>query len=146
MTVGNSTPEKVHACDSYLVKNVTDDKLTASSIYSYKYPALKARLSNAQGWSPLVSQANPWIQVDFGREMSIRAVLTKGMGGLMEWVKKYQVIYSNTASTWMVVQYGSSNVRQKYHIHVYILMSTLGQIKFSSSFHKLMPRKVHFVV
>ncbi|XP_061171993.1 lactadherin-like [Saccostrea echinata] len=98
-----------YACDSHLVKNVADDKLTASSIFSKKYPAFKARLSNAEGWSPLPSQKNPWIQVDFGREMMIIAVLTKGMGGLREWVKKFQVKYSNTNLSWTIVQNGSSN-------------------------------------
>ncbi|XP_061171992.1 neuropilin-1a-like [Saccostrea echinata] len=109
MIIGIFSSEKTNACDSHLVKNVTDDKLTASSIYSNDYPPFKARLSNAEGWSPKESQLNPWIQVDFGRGMVIMAVLTKGMGGFSEWVKKYQVRYSNTGSTWAVLQYGSTN-------------------------------------
>lgn len=52
----------VLACSVYMVDRVTDDKLTASSIYGSSYTANKARLSS-NGWSPDASKSNPWIQV-----------------------------------------------------------------------------------
>lgn len=49
-------------CKEDLVDAVTDDKLTASSIYNGDYSADKARLSSS-GWSPDPSEGDPWIQV-----------------------------------------------------------------------------------
>lgn len=49
-------------CKEDLVDAVTDDKLTASSIYNGDYSANKARLSSS-GWSPDPSEGDPWIQV-----------------------------------------------------------------------------------
>lgn len=45
-----------------MVDTVTDDKLTASSIYNNDYPAAKARLSST-GWGPNAQEDDPWIQV-----------------------------------------------------------------------------------
>lgn len=47
-----------------MLDTVTDDKLTASSIYNsyYMYLAAKARLSRT-GWSPDEDEDDPWIQV-----------------------------------------------------------------------------------
>eukprot|EP00105_Crassostrea_gigas_P006901 XP_011420973.1 PREDICTED: discoidin, CUB and LCCL domain-containing protein 2 [Crassostrea gigas] len=102
--------EKVLACSVYMVDRVTDDKLTASSIYGSSYTANKARLSS-NGWSPDASKSNPWIQVDFGEPISIMAVVTMGLAdtALVEFVKKYMVKYSNTASTWSPVLHGTTN-------------------------------------
>lgn len=52
----------VLACSDYMVDTVTDDKLTASSIYGGSYTADKAKLSS-NGWSPDASKSDPWIQV-----------------------------------------------------------------------------------
>lgn len=52
----------VLGCNEYMVDTVTDDKLTASSIYNLNYPAAKARLSST-GWSPDKDEHDPWIQV-----------------------------------------------------------------------------------
>ncbi|XP_056020437.1 uncharacterized protein LOC130054498 [Ostrea edulis] len=98
-------------CQSYLIENVTDDQLTASSNYGPRYTAIEARLSNTRGWSPNTGQSDPWIQVDFERVVRLKGVVTKGLGetSLLEWVKKYQVKYSDTASTWTTVIHGASN-------------------------------------
>lgn len=45
-----------------MLDTVTDDKLTASSIYDYDYLANKSRLSST-GWSPDAQEDDPWIQV-----------------------------------------------------------------------------------
>lgn len=53
-----------------------------------------------------------YIQVDFGEPISIMAVVTMGLAdtALVEFVKKYMVKYSNTASTWSPVLHGTTNV------------------------------------
>lgn len=45
------------------------------------------------------------MQVDFGKEVRIAAVVTKGHGDTSadEWVIKYQLKYSNTLLTWTLV-------------------------------------------
>lgn len=53
-----------------------------------------------------------YIQVDFGEPVTIMAVVTMGLAdtALVEFVKKYMVKYSNTASTWSPVLHGTTNV------------------------------------
>lgn len=53
-----------------------------------------------------------YIQVDFGEPVTIMAVVTMGLAdtALVEFVKKYMVKYSNTASTWSTVSHGTTNV------------------------------------
>lgn len=53
-----------------------------------------------------------YIQVDFGEPITIMAVVTMGLAdtALVEFVKKYMVKYSNTASTWSPVLHGTTNV------------------------------------
>ncbi|XP_052701549.1 uncharacterized protein LOC128178433 [Crassostrea angulata] len=110
IVAGFFATEKASTCKEDLVDAVTDDKLTASSIYNGDYSADKARLSSS-GWSPDPLEGDPWIQVDFGRTFTIMAVVTKGLNfsNLIEYVKKYRVKYSNTGSTWNTVQIGTTN-------------------------------------
>uniref|UniRef100_A0A8W8HL61 F5/8 type C domain-containing protein n=1 Tax=Magallana gigas TaxID=29159 RepID=A0A8W8HL61_MAGGI len=102
--------DEVLGCNEYMVDTVTDDKLTASSIYNLNYPAAKARLSST-GWSPDKDEHDPWIQVDFGRPLTMVAVVTKGLNfkTFDEYVKKYKVRYSNTSVNWMTVFNGTND-------------------------------------
>ncbi|XP_062604161.1 uncharacterized protein LOC134265981 [Saccostrea cucullata] len=94
-----------YACNNHLVETVTDDKLTVSSIFDKDYLPQYARLSHTFGWSPNEKESNPWIQVDFGRKVAIKAIKTKGLGHVPfeEWVKKYVVRYSDTTSAWKTI-------------------------------------------
>lgn len=51
------------ACSEFLVENVSDDRLTASSILNVSFSADKARLGST-GWVPDPNiHTDPWIQV-----------------------------------------------------------------------------------
>ncbi|XP_065944395.1 uncharacterized protein [Magallana gigas] len=108
--MADGTTVTVLGCNEYMVDTVTDDKLTASSIYDDDYLPAKARLSST-GWSPDAQEDDPWIQVDFGRPLTIVAVVTKGLDfrNLDEYVKKYKVRYSNTSVNWMLVYNGTND-------------------------------------
>lgn len=52
------------------------------------------------------------LQVDFGRPLTVVAVVTKGLdfNYYDEYVKKYKVRYSNTSVNWMTVFDGTNDV------------------------------------
>lgn len=54
------------------------------------------------------------LQVDFGRPLTIVAVVTKGVNfhNLDEYVKKYRMRYSNTSVNWTMVFNGTNDVSQ----------------------------------
>uniref|UniRef100_A0A8W8HLD9 F5/8 type C domain-containing protein n=1 Tax=Magallana gigas TaxID=29159 RepID=A0A8W8HLD9_MAGGI len=92
-------------CSKNMVDNVTDDKLTASSSKTrdgFINPDMAKLSSN--GWSPNSIDTYPWIQVDFGRHIAIKGVVSMGSGiGLNAYVKEYRVNYSSTTSNWRTV-------------------------------------------
>lgn len=97
---------KASACSEFLVENVSDDRLTASSILNVSFSADKARLGST-GWVPDPNiHTHPWIQVDFGQPVTIMAVVTKGFVSeyYNGYVTKYILGYSNTTSSWNTVE------------------------------------------
>uniref|UniRef100_A0A8W8HLS1 F5/8 type C domain-containing protein n=1 Tax=Magallana gigas TaxID=29159 RepID=A0A8W8HLS1_MAGGI len=92
-------------CSKSMVDNVTDDKLTASSSFIgrsiTKTPDM-AKLSS-KGWSPNLDDTYPWIQVDFGRHIAIKGVVSMGSATQYAHVKEYRVNYSSTTSSWKPV-------------------------------------------
>uniref|UniRef100_A0A8W8HL54 F5/8 type C domain-containing protein n=1 Tax=Magallana gigas TaxID=29159 RepID=A0A8W8HL54_MAGGI len=125
----------VLGCNEYLVDTVTDDKLTASSIYDDNYLAAKARLSST-GWSPEKQEHDPWIQVDFGRPLTIVAVVTKGLdfNNYDVYVKKYKVRYSNTSVNWTMVFNGTNDYFFINHIHKFVFVNDSYHCEYSDHY------------
>uniref|UniRef100_A0A3Q3N890 Contactin associated protein family member 5 n=1 Tax=Mastacembelus armatus TaxID=205130 RepID=A0A3Q3N890_9TELE len=54
----------------------------------------------AGGWSPLVTDQEPWLQVDLREQMEVTAVATQGRYDSWDWVSSYLLLYSDTGRVW----------------------------------------------
>ncbi|XP_052807791.1 uncharacterized protein LOC128236745 isoform X3 [Mya arenaria] len=100
---------KLESCTNYLVSDVSDSQLSASSIYAYNHGANRGRLNTpfvilpdvsylSGAWSALVSDISQYIQVELDESSLIRAVLTQGRDttdGFNQYVKSYKVYFSS---------------------------------------------------
>ena len=56
--------------------------------------------SGAGGWSPLVTDSQPWFQLDLRDRMEVTAVATQGRYDSSDWVSSYMLLYSDTGRAW----------------------------------------------
>ena len=86
------------------VSKVSDNNITASSVYNAATPANSGRLNYAAGssWCASLSDSIPYLQVDLGSVYIICAVATQGNSRADQWVKTYQVQYSTDGSNWII--------------------------------------------
>uniref|UniRef100_A0A3B5AT90 Contactin-associated protein-like 5 n=1 Tax=Stegastes partitus TaxID=144197 RepID=A0A3B5AT90_9TELE len=54
----------------------------------------------AGGWSPMVTDQEPWLQVDLREQMEVTAVATQGRHDSWDWVSSYLLLYSDTGRAW----------------------------------------------
>uniref|UniRef100_A0A3B5MF64 Uncharacterized protein n=1 Tax=Xiphophorus couchianus TaxID=32473 RepID=A0A3B5MF64_9TELE len=54
----------------------------------------------AGGWSPMVTDQDPWLQVDLREQMEVTAVATQGRYDSSDWVSSYLLLYSDTGRIW----------------------------------------------
>uniref|UniRef100_A0A667ZSE7 Contactin associated protein family member 5 n=1 Tax=Myripristis murdjan TaxID=586833 RepID=A0A667ZSE7_9TELE len=54
----------------------------------------------AGGWSPLVTDREPWLQLDLRDRMEVTAVATQGRYDSSDWVSSYLLLYSDTGRAW----------------------------------------------
>uniref|UniRef100_A0AAQ6IG17 Contactin associated protein-like 5a n=1 Tax=Anabas testudineus TaxID=64144 RepID=A0AAQ6IG17_ANATE len=82
-------------CDTvnYLVIISFPSSLSYSSDTTYS-------LSSAGGWSPVVTDQEPWLQVDLREQMEVTAVATQGRYDSWDWVSSYLLLYSDTGRAW----------------------------------------------
>eukprot|EP00111_Clytia_hemisphaerica_P000837 TCONS_00002465-protein len=108
---------------SLLKLPLNDTQFTASSVYSHdtdddyvkrEYAPPNARLNNeinGGGWCAehkysTQDDKDQFIQIDLGKQMSVDGVATQGSHLLENWVKKYNLRYSDDGKSW---QYYSKN-------------------------------------
>uniref|UniRef100_A0A3B4GC77 Contactin associated protein like 5 n=1 Tax=Pundamilia nyererei TaxID=303518 RepID=A0A3B4GC77_9CICH len=75
----------------------------SSSESSVSYAAYNAKLNRrdgAGGWSPMVTDQEPWLQVDLREQMEVTAVATQGRYDSWDWVSSYLLLYSDTGRAW----------------------------------------------
>ena len=96
---------------------IPDSSISASSEYSNRYRASKARLNGDEGWGPRVrNNPNDFLQIDLQYEYVICAVATQGYGNNNEWTTKYKIQLSlNSSSTW--VTYQENNVDKVFFLY-----------------------------
>uniref|UniRef100_A0A3Q3N8H6 Contactin associated protein family member 5 n=1 Tax=Mastacembelus armatus TaxID=205130 RepID=A0A3Q3N8H6_9TELE len=70
-----------------------------SGIFVRGYWSLLNSLRRAGGWSPLVTDQEPWLQVDLREQMEVTAVATQGRYDSWDWVSSYLLLYSDTGRT-----------------------------------------------
>lgn len=57
-------------------------------------------LLGAGGWSPMVTDEEPWLQVDLRDRKEVTAVATQGRYNSLDWVTRYLLLYSDTGQAW----------------------------------------------
>uniref|UniRef100_A0A096M547 Contactin associated protein family member 5 n=1 Tax=Poecilia formosa TaxID=48698 RepID=A0A096M547_POEFO len=72
----------------------------SSASYSAFYAKLNRRDAEAGGWSPMVTDQDPWLQVDLREQMEVTAVATQGRYDSSDWVSSYLLLYSDTGRIW----------------------------------------------
>ncbi|XP_078100513.1 contactin-associated protein-like 5, partial [Sander vitreus] len=90
-------------CNSPLVSMLPQSSFQSSSRSSISYVAHNAKLYKRDGpggWSPMVTDREPWLQVDLRDRMEVTAVATQGRYNSLDWVSRYLLLYSDTGQTW----------------------------------------------
>ncbi|XP_057302419.1 uncharacterized protein LOC130636644 isoform X2 [Hydractinia symbiolongicarpus] len=124
LTDGNKTKPHANECYEGLEELKLDDKqYNASSVYTHdtddeyikkEYAPPNAKLNNeinGGGWCAehkyaATGDKNQYLQFDLGKQMTIDAVATQGSHLLENWVKSYNLRYSDDAISW---EYYSKN-------------------------------------
>lgn len=57
-------------------------------------------LAGGGGWSPMLTDKYPWLQVDLRDRMEVTAVATQGRHGSSDWVSGYMLLFSDTGRVW----------------------------------------------
>ncbi|XP_035770642.1 contactin-associated protein-like 5 [Neolamprologus brichardi] len=92
-----------HNCNGPLVSALPHSSFQSSSESSVSYAAYNAKLNRrdgAGGWSPMVTDQEPWLQVDLREQMEVTAVATQGRYDSWDWVSSYLLLYSDTGRAW----------------------------------------------
>nr|XP_046260599.1 contactin-associated protein-like 5 [Scatophagus argus] len=90
-------------CNGPLVSTLPHSSFQSSSQSSVSYAAYNAKLNRrdgAGGWSPMVTDQEPWLQVDLKEQMEVTAVATQGRHDSWDWVSSYLLLYSDTGRAW----------------------------------------------
>ncbi|XP_068428009.1 contactin-associated protein-like 5 [Clinocottus analis] len=90
-------------CNGPLVSTLPQSSFQSSSQSSVSYAAHTAKLNRrdgAGGWSPVVTEQEPWLQVDLKEQMEVTAVATQGRFDSWDWVSGYLLLYSDTGRAW----------------------------------------------
>ena len=123
-------------------RSISDAQITASSQLDGNHSAVQGRLhfqtvgNNAGGWSALTSDANQWLQVDFGSYTHVTQVATQGVNGVDEWVTRYKLQYSDNGLTYKFYQKtGDTSVTVRF-ILIQGIFSTELTSNRNKSFHK----------
>uniref|UniRef100_A0A8C7F8L7 Contactin associated protein family member 5 n=1 Tax=Oncorhynchus kisutch TaxID=8019 RepID=A0A8C7F8L7_ONCKI len=90
-------------CDGPLVSNLLQasfERSSQSSISNAPHFAKLNRRDGAGGWSPQVTDRQPWLQLDLRDRMEVTAVATQGRYGGSDWVSGYLLLFSDTGRAW----------------------------------------------
>uniref|UniRef100_A0A3B3UTF6 Contactin associated protein family member 5 n=1 Tax=Poecilia latipinna TaxID=48699 RepID=A0A3B3UTF6_9TELE len=90
-------------CNGPLASALPHSSFQSSSQSSAGYSAFYAKLNRrdeAGGWSPMVTDQDPWLQVDLREQMEVTAVATQGRYDSSDWVSSYLLLYSDTGRIW----------------------------------------------
>ncbi|XP_029315273.1 contactin-associated protein-like 5 [Cottoperca gobio] len=92
-----------YSCNAPLLSTLPHSSFQSSSQSSVSYAAHNAKLNRrdgAGGWSPMVTDQEPWLQVDLREQMEVTAVATQGRYDSWDWVSSYLLLYSDTGRAW----------------------------------------------
>uniref|UniRef100_A0AAY4AYS3 Contactin-associated protein-like 5 n=1 Tax=Denticeps clupeoides TaxID=299321 RepID=A0AAY4AYS3_9TELE len=92
-----------YSCDSSLVSTLPQGAFQSSSHAFDSQAAHFAhlnRIDGGSGWSPKLTDRNPWLQVDLQGRMEVTAVATQGRYGTLDWVSSYMLLHSDSGRVW----------------------------------------------
>ncbi|XP_021452980.1 contactin-associated protein-like 5 isoform X1 [Oncorhynchus mykiss] len=90
-------------CDGPLGSNLPQASFQSSSQSSTSNVPHFSKLNRrdgAGGWSPQVTDRQPWLQLDLRDRMEVTAVATQGRFGSSDWVSGYLLLFSDTGLAW----------------------------------------------
>ncbi|CAJ1078873.1 contactin-associated protein-like 5 [Xyrichtys novacula] len=90
-------------CNSPLVSSLPQSSFRSSSQSSYSSAAHNAKINRrdgAGGWSPVLTDREPWLQLDLREQVEVTAVATQGRSASLDWVSRYLLLYSDTGQVW----------------------------------------------
>ncbi|XP_032371956.1 contactin-associated protein-like 5 [Etheostoma spectabile] len=100
---GRASAAPHYNCNGPLVSTLPQSSFQSSSQSSVGHAAYNAKLNRrdgAGGWSPMVTDQEPWLQVDLREQMEVTAVATQGRYDSWDWVSNYLLLYSDTGRAW----------------------------------------------
>ncbi|XP_039674553.1 contactin-associated protein-like 5 [Perca fluviatilis] len=100
---GGASAAPHYNCNGPLVSTLPQSSFQSSSQSSVSHAAYNAKLNRrdgAGGWSPMVTDQEPWLQVDLREQMEVTAVATQGRYDSWDWVSSYLLLYSDTGRAW----------------------------------------------
>uniref|UniRef100_A0ABK0LNU2 Contactin associated protein family member 5B like 1 n=1 Tax=Rattus norvegicus TaxID=10116 RepID=A0ABK0LNU2_RAT len=126
-------------CDEPLASFLSPLAFFSSSDLNGRFspPQLNWRIGSG-GWSPAVSNAHQWLQIDLGNRVEITAVATQGRYGSTDWVTSYRLMFSDTGHNWQ--QY-----KQKDSIWTFVGNTNADGVVYHKLLHSMRARFVRFV-
>ena len=86
--------------------SILDDQITASSEWDQNHGPSNARLNRPAtpptkgAWTAKTNDLNQWIQVNLGGLKQVSGVVTQGRNGQNQWVRRFNVQYSQNGQIW----------------------------------------------
>ena len=75
---------------------ISDAQMSASSEYSASHAAIRGRLKYSGSWSAGNIDANQWLQIDLGNQVTkVTRLATQGRYHYNQWVSKFKLQYSD---------------------------------------------------
>ncbi|KAL0963898.1 hypothetical protein UPYG_G00315090 [Umbra pygmaea] len=99
----SATAASHHTCNGPLVSTlpeVSSDSSSHSSVSNLPHFSIINSRDGAGGWSPLVTDRQPWMQLDLKDRMEVTAIATQGRYGSSDWVSAYLLLFSDTGRAW----------------------------------------------
>uniref|UniRef100_A0AAY4DAE9 Contactin associated protein-like 5a n=1 Tax=Denticeps clupeoides TaxID=299321 RepID=A0AAY4DAE9_9TELE len=82
------------------------------------------------GWSPAPEDQQPWLQLTLRDRLEVTAISTQGRWGSEHWVRRYQLLYSDTGHNW------------RQYRHESVLWTFTGNRDADSEIHHKLPHSI----
>ncbi|XP_014028887.1 contactin-associated protein-like 5 [Salmo salar] len=142
LSVSSSASAASHyICNGPLVSMLPPASLESSSQSSVSNAPHFAKINRrdgAGGWSPQVTDSQPWLQLDLRDRMEVTAVATQGRYGSSDWVSGYLLLFSDTGQAWK--QY-----RQEDGVGRFVGNVNADSVIHHKLFHSIRSRFLRFV-
>nr|XP_023836893.1 contactin-associated protein-like 4 [Salvelinus alpinus] len=102
-TSSSASAANHHICNGPLVSMLPQGSFVSSSQSSVSYAPHFSKINRrdgAGGWSPQVTDRQPWLQLDLRDRIEVTAISTQGRYGGSDWVSGYLLLFSDTGRAW----------------------------------------------